>query len=92
MTQSDFVNVELSAAGVAFAGKGGVVRITAAHFDYTFAAGKTVRVLTSEWSRSLSKRLVNGKSILQIAVPAPQPQPQIQKPQAPEEAAPEGKK
>lgn len=71
-TQSDFVQVELSAAGVEFAGKGGIVRITAAHFDYTFSAGKpSVRVLTSEWSRSLSKRAWQGNPILQIAQPVP---------------------
>lgn len=69
---SDFLSVELSAAGVAFAGEGGVVRISAAHFSYSFAAGKPVRVLTSEWSRTLVKEMHDGQPLLKVAeTPSP---------------------
>jgi hypothetical protein len=68
MTQkpSDFVQVQLSAAGIAFAA-GGPVRVSNAHFSYEFSPGVPVRVLTSEWSRMLANETVGGKSILEIA-------------------------
>ena len=69
---SDFVQVQLSAAGVAFAGTGGQVRIANGHFAYLFSATKPVRVLTSEWSRTLSRKTFNGAPILMIA-PTPVP-------------------
>lgn len=94
MQKSDFVDVELSAAGLAFAGESGAVRISSAHLSYAFQAGKTVRVLTSEWSRLLARENHNGQPILQIARPATQslgkPTTISQAPQAQE--APEGKK
>jgi len=91
---SDFVNVELSTAGVAFAGKAGVVRIASAHMDYTFTAGKPVRVLTSEWSRTLAKHSNGGQPILQVVAPvaAAVAQAQAPKPQVQETAQEEGKK
>jgi len=64
---SDFVEIDLSPAGVTFAGKGGVVKISNGHFSYAVASGKTVRVLTSEWSRVLSKETYAGQPIFQVA-------------------------
>lgn len=68
MTQakSDFVNVQLSAAGVAFAGAVKQVRISNGHFSYTFTAGTAVRVLTSEWSRVLSRERYQGQPIFEL--------------------------
>lgn len=63
---SDFVEVQLSAAGVAYAGAGGAVRIANAHFSYVFTAATPVRVLTSEWRRVLSLKTYQGAAILQI--------------------------
>ena len=65
---SDFIQVQLTAAGIAFAGKSGTVRIANGHFAYVFAAAP-VRVLISEWSRTLSGKKINGAAILE-AVPA----------------------
>jgi hypothetical protein len=64
---SDFVQVQLSAAGLAFAGAGGQVRIANGHFCYIFTPGKPVRVLASEWRRVLSIKLFNGQPIFEIA-------------------------
>lgn len=64
---SDFVEIELSAAGVEFAGSGGVVRVTTQHFSYQVKAGAPVRVLTSEWSRVLSKESYQGQPIFCVA-------------------------
>jgi hypothetical protein len=63
---SDFVQVQLSAAGVKFAGAGGMVRIATAHFFYAFTATTPVRVLTSEWRRVLSLKTYQGAAILQV--------------------------
>ena len=63
---SDFVNVQLSAAGA----KVGPVRVANAHFNYFFEQGKTVRVLTSEWRRVLSQERRGADALLEIA-PAP---------------------
>ncbi len=63
---SDFVNVQLSAAGAAAAGVGGQLRITAAHLTYVFTAGASVRVLTSEWRNVLSKERIKGKLIFEL--------------------------
>jgi hypothetical protein len=62
---SDFVNVQLSAAGMAFA-NGAPVRIATLHMNYTFAPGKPVRVLTSEWAKALSRETVKGLSIFEL--------------------------
>jgi hypothetical protein len=69
-TVSDFVQVQLSPAGVAFAGPGGSVRVTNGRFDYTFAQGTPVRVLVSEWRKVLSLRSHQGAAIFE-AVAAP---------------------
>lgn len=66
---SDFVQVQLSAAGIAFAA-GGAVRISTAHFSYEFKPGTQVRVLTSEWSGALSRERISGETIFEL-VPAP---------------------
>ena len=67
MTQSDFVQAQLSAAGIAFAGSAGVAQINTAHFSYKFTKGVAVKVLSSEWSRVLAKELYQGKPIFELA-------------------------
>lgn len=63
----DFVQVQLSASGIAFAGEGAQVRIVNGHYNYLFTPGSPVKVLTSEWSRSLSLKNFNGQPILEVA-------------------------
>jgi hypothetical protein len=63
----DLVQVQLSAAGIAFAGTGAQVIISNAHYSYSFAPGKPVKVLTSEWRRSLSLRMFDGQPVLEVA-------------------------
>ena len=51
MAGNDFVQVQMSAAGVAFAGKGGVLRVENSRSHFLFTAGKAERVVKSyEWS------------------------------------------
>ena len=64
---SDFVQVQLSATGIAFAGKGATLRVGNGHFDYTFMPGAPVRVLTSEWRKTLSLKAYAGQPILEVA-------------------------
>jgi hypothetical protein len=63
--RSDFLNVRLSQDAI----EAGLtsVRVANAHFHYEFAADKPTRVLTSEWSRVLSKETFDGKPIFEIA-------------------------
>jgi hypothetical protein len=65
--QSDFVNVQLSAAGAQIAGADKPIRITTPHFSYVFTASGSTRVLASEWARLLSKEKIDGALILQLA-------------------------
>lgn len=60
---SDFVEVQLTAAGAAVA----PVSIANGHFHYDFAVGKPVRVLTSEWRILLSRVRSGGIVLLEIA-------------------------
>jgi hypothetical protein len=69
MNPSDFVQAQLSAAGITFAGEGALVRISNGHFSYCFTPGNSVKVLTSEWRRFLSLREYQGKPILEVAPP-----------------------
>jgi hypothetical protein len=71
---SDFVEVQLSAAGIQAAGVDGALRITAAHMSYEFTPGARVRVLTSEWAKVLSRETLRGNTILELA-PASAPVP-----------------
>jgi hypothetical protein len=82
---SDFVEVQLSAAGIAAAGENGTLRITAAHMSYQFAPGQPVRVLTSEWAKVLSTEQLKGQLIFELA-PESTAKAQLQELQA-EEAA-----
>jgi hypothetical protein len=69
----DFVELQLTAAGVAFAGEGGIVRMNNGHYSYTFTASQPVRVLSSEWRRGFPVKTFDGQPILQIAKPSPAP-------------------
>ncbi len=51
----DFVNVRLSAAGKAFAGPSGKVRIATAHMHYIFEGDAPQRVVyRGDWTKSLA--------------------------------------
>lgn len=72
MVESDFIEVRLSAAGVKFAGDGGVVRVNASRRDFAFEAGKPQRVLKAyEWSHILAPMQCNGEPIFEIVTEAP---------------------
>lgn len=71
--KSDFVNVRLSAAGRAFAGENGTVRIANAHMTYKFSGNKPQRVLTSEWSKILSAESYQGSPMFEIVPTAAAP-------------------
>jgi hypothetical protein len=71
MNPSDFIDVQLSAAGAAFAGDGATLRIGNGRFNYTFVSGTPVRVLTSEWRLALSHRRHDGAPILEPAPDVP---------------------
>lgn len=64
---SDFVNVQLSAAGAAAAGAKGQLRLLASHIDYTFTPGAPVRVLVSDWTKVLSRETLKGNLIFELA-------------------------
>jgi hypothetical protein len=65
--QSDFVDVQLSAAGLAMVGVDGALQIANAHLSYKFTPGKSTRVLTSEWAKLLSKETIQGQNVLELA-------------------------
>ncbi|MDR3797963.1 MAG: hypothetical protein P4K93_07410 [Terracidiphilus sp.] len=73
--QSDFINVQLSAAGVAMAGKNGALQVNTAHLSYSFTPGSPTRVLTSEWAKVLSRELYQGKPIFEPAPAEAAPAP-----------------
>jgi hypothetical protein len=73
-TQSDFVNVQLTAAGVQAAGVNGVIQINAHRLSYKFTPGSTTRVLSSEWTKVLSKQMLQGKAIFELASTTADPQ------------------
>ncbi|ACO32195.1 MULTISPECIES: hypothetical protein [Acidobacterium] len=60
---SDFVEIQLTAAAAKLA----PVRVATGRWSYLFEAGKTQRVLTSEWSRVLSKERVGGELAFELA-------------------------
>jgi sulfur relay (sulfurtransferase) DsrC/TusE family protein len=64
---SDFVEVQLTADGAKVA----PVRITNGHFVYKFKPGATQRVLTSEWSKIISKEKWQGKPLFELVPDAP---------------------
>jgi hypothetical protein len=68
---SDFVQVQLSAAGLNYAGSSATVRIANGHFSYVFTGSNPVRVLSSEWRRVLSLKQYQGQPIFEIAPTAP---------------------
>ena len=70
MANSDFIDIELSEAGLALVGADGAVRVTALNFSYQLRPGEKARVLTSEWSRALSLETHQGRAIFQQAAEA----------------------
>jgi hypothetical protein len=67
---SDFVNVQLTAAGVQIAGASGSIQVTAQRLSYKFTPGLTTRVLTSEWTKVLSKETLQGQTLFELATVA----------------------
>jgi hypothetical protein len=66
VAQPDFLDVQLTTAGIALAAPGSTVRIANGHFSYVFTGGKPVRVLSSEWRRVLSLKTFEGAPILAV--------------------------
>jgi hypothetical protein len=75
MNPSDFVQVQLSPAGIALS-ESTSVRISNAHFNYCFTPGQPVKVLSSEWRRTLSLKTYQGSQILVLAPVADPAAPQ----------------
>jgi hypothetical protein len=70
---SDFVDVQLTAAGEKFAGEAGVLRFSNGRFSYTFTKGHPTRVVKAyEWSSVLSAMNYQGEPVFAI-VPAAAP-------------------
>lgn len=67
---SDFIDIQLSPEGLLAAGPKGSLRITTQHLSYVFTPGSTVRVLSSEWNRLLSREQRNGQPLFALAAPA----------------------
>lgn len=65
--KSDFIDIQLSAAGIAFAGKNGTLQISTGRFSYAFKPGESQRVLVSEWSRTIAQEMFEGKTLFEIA-------------------------
>jgi hypothetical protein len=64
---SDWVQVRLSEAGLAFAGASGVVTVANTHMRYTFEGTKPTRVLRyAEWGKLLSKETINGQPMFEL--------------------------
>ncbi len=67
MAGADFVQVQLSAAGVKMAGAGAVVRVVKAQSDFVFKAGVPQRVtLAWEWAKLLAPMKYQGQPIFEI--------------------------
>jgi hypothetical protein len=80
MSISDFVSIQLSAAGIEFAGPGKVVQVSNGHFSYKLSPGESVRVLTSEWRKALMRETWMGEPIFEVV-------PEIVSQAVPEEAS-----
>ncbi|MFC6645448.1 hypothetical protein ACFQBQ_07585 [Granulicella cerasi] len=66
-TRTDFIEVQLTPAAVAFAASS-PVRASNGRASYAFTGTSTVEVLTSEWSNWLSKLVTpKGDAMLQTA-------------------------
>ena len=63
----DFVNVRLSAAGKAFAGPSGKVRIATAHMHYIFVGDTPQRVVyRGDWTKTLSSTKWESKCLFEL--------------------------
>lgn len=69
MAGTDFVDVQLSDAGVAQVGQAGALRITVGPMSYLFTPGQRVRVLSSEWSKVLSREKRKGQTLFVLSPP-----------------------
>jgi|GEM_PF-1863645 hypothetical protein len=71
MTAEDFVDVRLTAAGEAAAGKGesACVRVHGSNYQYAFAPGKIVRVAAAEFRARLAETRIDGAQIFEIVKP-----------------------
>jgi len=65
--KSDFVEVRLTEAGRKFAGENGQVHVANAHMAYDFAGESTQRVVRYQWTQTLSRELVDGAPMFEIA-------------------------
>ena len=70
---SDFVQVQMSEAGIAFAGTGGTIRVENSRSHFVFTAGKPLRVVKSyEWGYLATQKNADGKPLFEL-VPAAAP-------------------
>jgi hypothetical protein len=68
MAGEDFVQVQLSAAGVKMAGAGGTVQIVIGRGNFSFKAGESQRVTNAyDWLVLLKDRRWNGQPIFEVA-------------------------
>jgi hypothetical protein len=68
MAGEDFITIQLSAAGVEFAGAGGVVAIRNSRREFEFHAGQPQKVLRAyEWSHILSPMMVGADPMFDVA-------------------------
>jgi hypothetical protein len=75
MAGEDFVQVQLSAAGVKMAGAGGVVHVTHTRPDLVFKAGAAPQRVTRafDWNAVLSQLRYQGQPIFEVAPASPAP-------------------
>ncbi len=67
----DFIQVQLTPAGLAFAGQGATVRFATAHMHYVFTGTKPVEVLRRpEWTTLQRHVDAQGNPLLQPFLPA----------------------
>src|SRR5208282_1066067 len=68
MAGTDFVEVQLSAAGVKMAGASGTVGVHNGRRDFVFKAGVPQKVLAAyEWSHVLAPTLYQGQPVFELA-------------------------
>ena len=66
MARTDFVLIQLTAAGQKLA-ENGSMRVIARHIDYAFTGSKPVEVLTSEWARFFSRQRSGEDLLFELA-------------------------
>jgi hypothetical protein len=67
MAGKDFIDVQLTAAGVKYAGAGGVVGVYNGRREFKFTAGQPAKVLKAyEWDKVLATMKAFGEPMFEI--------------------------